>query len=152
MKLRQELRKNITGESLAYGYTLAVWGSGALLLNSFSTQPIDILSFVFGGVAGFTALAFLAFRTFVDEVKYDVSKDFIVSSTIHILASFGTVLINYIFITQLGDAVQKEISFIIVGFNATFLYNLLLLVEEYLSEDLYRFEKSLQKEGGEIDG
>ena len=144
MELRKNLRKNITGESLAYGYTLAVWGSGALLLNSFSAQPFDILTFVFGGVAGFCTLALIAFRSLVKEVEYDVSKNFIVSSTIHILASFGTVLTSYILITKGNPAFSKEVIFLIVGFNSTFLYNIMLLIEEYLSEDLYRLEKSLQ--------
>jgi len=149
MELRRQLRKNITGESLAYGYTLTIWGSGALLLNSFTTLPFDVLAFVFGGVAGFTALAFLAFRTFVGQVEYARDDDFIVASTIHIFGSLGTVLVNYALITQASGALQKEAIFLAVGFNATFLYNILLLVEEYITKDIYQFEEKLRNKEAE---
>lgn len=149
MELRSQLRRNITGESLAYGYTLAIWGSGALLLNSFDTLPFDVLAFVFGGVAGFTALAFLAFRTFVGQVEYAKNEDFVVASTIHIFGSLGTVLVNYAIITQAPASIQKEVIFLLVGFNATFLYNIMLLVEEIISKDIYRFEEKLQKQEAE---
>ena len=145
MELRRQLRKNITGESLAYGYTLTIWGSGALLLNSFTTLPFDVLAFVFGGVAGFTALALVAFKTFVGQVKYDRDDDFVVASTIHIFGSLGTVLVNYAIITQAPASVQKEVIFLAVGFNATFLYNIMLLLEEYITKDIYEFEKKLGK-------
>ena len=138
----KQLRDNITDESIAYGYTLAVWGSGALLLNSFQTTPIDILSFVGGGVIGFAILALIAFRSLVKEVKVERDQNFIVSSMIHIFASLGTVAANYFFITS-GSNIDQALIYFIVGVNTTFLYNIALMGEKYISKDVFMLEKRL---------
>ncbi len=142
MTFMKQLRDNITEESIAYGYTLTIWGSGALLLNSFQTNPLDILLFVTGGVTGFAILALIAFKGFLKEVKMKREKDFIVSSMIHILASLGTVVVNYLIITSSSDVGQSLIYFL-VGANTTFLYNLVLMAETYLSKDVSKLEEKI---------
>ncbi len=137
MNFGHQLRKNITNESVAYGYTLAVWGSGALLLNSFQTSPADILSFVIGGVTGFALLSIIAFKGLVTHVDIDEDNDYVPASMIHILASLGTVIANYTIITQLPQP-SKILLFLIVGVNTTFLYNLMLVAESYVTNNLLR--------------
>ena len=135
------LRGNIKSESEAYGYTLAVWGSGAMLLQSFDILAIDVLAFVFGGVLGFGALAALAFRDVLERVNLEQDVDLVAGSMIHILASLGTVLISYFLIHSFGTGLELEILSLIIGVNTTFTYNILLLVEEYLTDDVYRMER-----------
>lgn len=142
MKLMKELRENITNESIAYGYTLAIWGSGALLLSNFQTNPTDILSFVTGGVAGFALIAGIAFKGLVKEVKLDSGGNFIVTSMIHIFSSLGTVLANYFIITS-GSNLSEVVIFFIVGINTTFLFNIMLLAESYISEDVLKLEERI---------
>lgn len=139
MRFLRKLRDNITDESVAYGYTLAIWGSGALLLSSFSIEPELILSFVLGGVAGFAALALIAFRGFVKEVDMEMENNFIVGSMIHVLASFGTVAANYFLITALSF--EPAIIFLLVGANTTIMYNIMLMAEYYISKDIFELEK-----------
>lgn len=142
MKFMKQLRDNITEESIAYGYTLAIWGSGALLLNSFQTNPIDIISFVTGGVTGYAILALIAFRGLVKEVKVEKDEDFIVSSMIHTFASLGTVIVNYLIITS-GSNIGQPLTYFVVGANTTFLYNIMLMAESYISQDVFRLEERL---------
>lgn len=144
MGIRKDLRNNITEESVAYGYTLSVWGSGALLLNSFQTTPVDILSFIFGSVLGFALLSLIAFKGLVKEAKVNREEDFVVASMIHILASLGTVVLNYLIVTSSAD-VNQNIIYLTVGLNTTFIYNLMLMAESYLSKDIFEAEKRLSE-------
>ena len=140
MKFMKQLRDNITSESIAYGYTLAIWGSGALLLINFNTNPADILSFVTGGVTGFALIAAVAFKGLVKEVEIESEKDFVVTSMVHVFASLGTILVNYVIITS-GSHISELQIFFIVGSNTTFLYNIMLLAESYISEDVLMVEE-----------
>lgn len=148
MNPRSKLRDNITEESIAYGYTLTIWGSGALLLLNFSVNGANLLSYILGGVIGFAALSLVVFRHFIEKIdsKNNGKNEVVVASMIHIIASLGTVLINYIFINQFSDTFSKQIIFFVVGFNATVFYNLMLLVESFISEDIYKLEKKFSKQ------
>lgn len=135
------LRDNVKSESEAYGYTLAVWGSGAMLLQSFDIMSIDVLTFVLGGVIGFGVLATLAFRDVLKKVNLDQRSDLVAGSMIHLLASLGTVILSYFMIMNIGRGLELEVLSFIIGFNATFTYNMLLLVEEYVTDDIHRIER-----------
>lgn len=135
------LRGNIKSESEAYGYTLAVWGSGAMLLQSFDILAIDVVAFVLGGVIGFGVLAALAFKDVLERVNLDQDVDLVAGSMIHILASLGTVLISYFLIHNIGRGLELELLSLVIGVNTTFTYNILLLVEEYLTDDVHRMER-----------
>ncbi len=142
MKLRRRLRSNLKSESEAYGYTLSLWGSGALLLQGFEMQAFEVLIFVLGGVIGFGILALAAFRHLLSDADVQEDEDILTGSMVHILASIGTVLISYGLVTA-GSGVQLEYLAFIVGINTTFSYNILLLVEEVVYNDLYRLESSV---------
>lgn len=141
MSFSEKLRDNITDESVAYGYTLAVWGSGALLISSNTISPATIMSFVIGGISGFALLALIAFGKFVKEVHPEKESNFVVASMIHVLASFGTVAVNYLLIT--GSGLEKNLLFLVTGINTTFLYNIMLMAEHYLSRDIIKLERKI---------
>lgn len=141
MSYSEKLRSNITHESIPYGYTLAVWGSAALLLSSYELNPDLVFLFVFGGVTGYGILAAIAFKGIIKEVEKNKQSKLVVASMIHILASLGTVGINYLLIVNSG--LQATIMFFIVGVNATFSYNIMLLAEAHVSEDLLNLERKI---------
>lgn len=139
MSYSEKLRSNITHESIPYGYTLAVWGSAALLLSSFNFTPELVFLFVSGGVTGYGILAIIAFKGIIKEVSKNKQTKLIVASMIHVLASLGTVGINYLLITT--SNLQTPSIFFIVGVNATFSYNIMLLAEAHISEDMLKLER-----------
>lgn len=49
MDARQRLAQNLTSESEAYGYTLTIWGTGAILINQFGTPGMTQISLYVGG-------------------------------------------------------------------------------------------------------
>jgi hypothetical protein len=57
MDPRSRLTNNLTAESEAYGYTLTIWGSGAMLIYKVQTPDLfHILLLTFGAVLGFGVL------------------------------------------------------------------------------------------------
>lgn len=56
--MRASLSTLVVATSAPYGYTLAVWSSGALLVHSHGVPSVpDVLTFVAGAIAGFDLLA-----------------------------------------------------------------------------------------------
>lgn len=60
-ELRSSLATVVPASATPYGYTLAIWSCGALLLRSHGTPSLaDILLFLAGAIAGFNVLGALA--------------------------------------------------------------------------------------------
>ena len=129
-------------ESEAYGYTLSVWGSGALLLQGFNLEASHIFLFVLGGILGFGVLAYIAFRGLKNRVNVEPPEEILTGSMIHILSALGTVLLSYSMIT-LGAGLKLSYIVSIVGFNTTFSYNVLLLLEGLVYKDLFELEEKI---------
>ncbi|WP_135824340.1 hypothetical protein [Halorussus ruber] len=56
------LTHNLVAESEAYGYTLTVWGSGAMLIHPFGMPDLGtVFLFVLGALLGFGSLGFIDF-------------------------------------------------------------------------------------------
>ncbi len=143
METFERLRENLTEESKAYGYTLSVWGSGAMLLNFFTFGVLNILLYILGAVVGFGVLSFLAYRGFFKSVDARHPETFIVSSMVHLFASFGNVFLSWILIIVLQGAMADLWLFFIIGVHVTFSYNVFLLVEELLSEYVVSLEAKM---------
>jgi hypothetical protein len=74
MDPRTHLADNLARESAAYGYTLTVWGSGAMLIAAFGVpKPPEVFAFVTGAVLGFALLAALAFEGPFEERSTDTA-------------------------------------------------------------------------------
>lgn len=140
MDILKELRRDVGQESVAYGYTLSIWGSGALLLTGYTVTPAVILAYVTGAVIGFGALAAAVFGSFLEETEQG-TPEFIVASMVHLLASLGSVALSYLLIKLLSPVLAASMVAFVVGFHATATYNLLLLAEEALSEEIQSFER-----------
>ncbi|MDY6789520.1 MAG: hypothetical protein SVV03_06190 [Candidatus Nanohaloarchaea archaeon] len=146
MDILEPLRKNLTEESKAYGYTLSVWGSGALLLNFYSFDVLNILLYILGAVAGFALLALLAFKGFFSNVETKRPENFIVASMVHIFAAFGNVFLSWAILLLLQGALSPLWAFFIIGVHVSFSYNALLLLEEFLSEYIVAIEARIAGE------
>ncbi|MFP4229630.1 MAG: hypothetical protein ACLFRK_00640 [Candidatus Nanohaloarchaea archaeon] len=123
------LRSMLAGESRAYGFTIAFWGSGALLINQFGPPNIiQALSFGFGAVLGFGILAFATLK----DSKTDSSEQAVmVLSTVHYLSALMPMLVTH-------GAVQLKMgaayTFLISGMSVSLLYNLFAVLEEDIAE------------------
>lgn len=141
MDVRSALRQNLTEEAQAYGYTLSIWGSGALLMTETQITDIAILAFVTGGAAGFGILAAAAFRSLTKKFQKSEKRELLGVSVIHVLASLGAVIINFGIIATTKQWISVALLAFLTGVTATAAYNILLLVEHYLYEDIYKIER-----------
>ncbi len=149
MKALETLRTNLSEESKAYGYTLSIWGSGAILVGQYGVPAAsEVLMFILGGVIGFGVLATIAFRGVWKSVERQTQDTYIVASMIHILASFGNVVVSYALIALLSSSIASTYVFLLVGLHASFSYNILLLLEEYLSEYIVMAEARITQQVG----
>lgn len=139
MDSSRRLRINLTDESKAYGYTLCIWGSGAVLIGNFgipSTQ--QVLLYALGAVIGFAVLAGAVYRGLLKEVSREQDDQLMVASMVHFLAALGTISL-----TVLLTPYPAEAAFFLAGANATVSYNMLMLAEVFLAEELQTLEARL---------
>lgn len=149
METLRQLRTSLNSEAKAYGYTLSIWGSGALLITTFeSLTPEMILLFILGGVSGFGLLAIIAFHQVFRTVDNPREDKVLVAASIHIFAAFGNVLLSYSLVEVMHGIIRPTMLFFIIGFSASFSYNILLLVETYISERIMTIEARLGERWG----
>ena len=130
MNVRKRLEANLVSESEAYGYTLTIWGSGAMLIHSFEVPGTErAMAYVAGALVGFGALAVAAFRGLTTEAAVEESPSSLVASSVHIVATGGALGVVHLFLL-LTSGGPPFVVFFSVGALATIAYNLLLLVEQ----------------------
>ena len=136
MDPRSRLAHNLTAESEAYGYTLTIWGSGAMLIYKVQTPDLfHILLLAFGAILAFAVLGAIAFQQMVREPDED-DTPLVVTSMVHVASTLGNLVLTYLLVRfVVSAATPRWIAFPLVGFQATFFYNVLLLLEDYLSEE-----------------
>lgn len=136
MDPRTRLADNLARESAAYGYTLTVWGSGAMLIAAYGVPtPLEVLTFVTGAVLGFALLASVAFESPFDERSTD-ADDLRVASMVHVVGTLGTLAVAYGLTGLRSWGVPAVAVFGTVGVFAIVGYNLALLVEEIAARRL----------------
>lgn len=110
MNWRQHLAQNLAAESEAYGYTLSIWGGGAILIHQYSTPNIiQIYLYVSGALVGFAALALLAFPHLFTPTHVEREQQPIIASSLHLIATFGSLLGSHLVATATGEPVRKTI-------------------------------------------
>lgn len=137
MEPKTRLTHNLLAESEAYGYTLTIWGAGALLINTYGTPGLsEVFLYIGGALSGFAALGAVAFDS-ITTAPNEQDRQVVVVSIIHVLATMGNLVVSFLviqFVTFLH--VPNQIGFAVVGFQATAGYNILLLLETYVSRIL----------------
>jgi putative flippase GtrA len=137
---RYTLKRNISDESLAYGFTLSVWGSGAILLDFAGAVKAEYaVAFGFGTIISFGLLTAFVFNSLLEHYEIQARQTRVVASMIHVLGAVLNVAVSYLLTVYLWGKVFPEAVFFVVGLHVMATYNLMLLVEILLSERLYRF-------------
>ncbi|PSH01465.1 MAG: hypothetical protein BRC26_03455 [Nanohaloarchaea archaeon QH_8_44_6] len=132
------LQSVLARESRAYGFTLAFWGSGALLIGEFGIPDLTgVLLYTSGAIIGFGLLSFWAFKSALYPVEFDEPR-YLVFSMIHFLAALAPILVTY-FVLPAGETA----AFFVSGFCVSTFYNLFMIVEEKLSEHARVWEDKL---------
>lgn len=131
------LRSVLLEESRAYGFTIAFWGSGALLINRFGIPHLgEVLSYAGGAVLGFGLLTIWVYRRPLSPAETEETR-YLAISMVHYLAAIVPIVATS-FLTQLDPG----IAFFISGASVSVLYNILMVVEEWISEKIEAVERA----------
>ena len=128
------LRSALANESRAYGFTIAFWGSGAILVAEHGLPSLtEALSYGGGAVIGFGLLTLLAYHRALGEPDYQENKIAILGM-VHYLSALLPILLAAYF-AKIGS----PWSFGLTGLSTSVAYNFGMLVEEALSERITQF-------------
>ncbi len=137
MDRRRRLAANLAREAEAYGYTLSIWGGGALLIDAYGIPGLaGVVAYLVGALAGFAALATVAFRGFFESATVETSESVVVASMVHVVSTAGSLAAAFAVSHLLRP--PALLAFVLAGVLVTVAYNLLLLVEELIVTALGR--------------
>lgn len=129
MNTERQLAQNITSESKAYGYTLSIWGGGSILSHVYgSPSLLQTFLYVTGALVAFALILVVVF----DELLVDASlgSQIPVPSMVHLVAVLGTLGLGLLVAQWIArSGLLARTGFLLVGFQVTLTYNLLLPVE-----------------------
>lgn len=128
---RNYLQSLLAGESRAYGFTIAFWGSGAMLINAHGVPGIErALLYGLGAVTGFGVLAVAAFGKTGKKVDYE-NPEYIVLGMIHYIAALIPIYLSYLINSS---ALTPGWKFFLSGMVVSTVYNILAVLEEDIVE------------------
>lgn len=149
--MREDLLRSVLAqESRAYGFTLAFWGSGALLIGSYGLPSLaEILLYTVGALIGFGFMTVLAFKDAFTTVETK-EPEYLVFSMVHYMAALLPILVAHL-LTQLKYASflpfmgldSAFFAFLLSGIGISTVYNLSIPVEDRLSRKALKLEKRL---------
>ncbi len=132
------LRSALANESRAYGFTIAFWGSGALLIKAHELPTLlEALSYGTGAILGFGLMALWAYRRSTGA-SGDEENELLIFSMLHFIGALLPVGITY-YTSQLSS----PHAFLVTGAIVSVGYNFGMIVEETLSEEAARIERKL---------
>lgn len=133
------LKETLTQESRAYGFTIAFWGSGALLINHAGTPSLtQALMYGLGAVTGFGLLTLYTYRAAFSSARTQERSKLMVLSMIHYLGALIPIAA-----ASYTAKIADPLNFFVTGISTSVLYNLGMLVEEILSERGQALEEKL---------
>jgi hypothetical protein len=131
MEPSQRLARNLVAESKAYGYTLTIWGGGAILIAHYGVPDIiRVALYVGGALVAMAALAFVAFGGLLTEQRRPEGDRRLAASMVHVAATGGSLLVSYLVSVGGKGRLPPAVVFAVVGFLTTALYNVLLVFED----------------------
>jgi hypothetical protein len=134
MDWRQQLARNLSAETEAYGYALSIWGGGAILMHQYSAPSVvQVHAYVGGALLGFVVLALLAFRCLFACQEVGDQRQLVVASILHVISTLANLALTHFLIVTTGPFLPTIGVFAFVGFQVTFAYNAFLLVELFLT-------------------
>ncbi|WP_276259636.1 hypothetical protein [Haloglomus litoreum] len=136
---RQFVRQLLLDEAFAYGFTIAFWGSGVLLIRAFGLPGTPgVFAYALGAVSGFAVLAALTFGSATQVIETDTAPEYVLLSAIHYLAALVPIAATHVLVTA---PLPRLATFFLSGGAVSTLYNLSATVEELLSERLRQTEQ-----------
>lgn len=125
------MRALLAGESRAYGFTIAFWGSGAMLIKAHGLPGLETaLAYGIGAVLGFGILSLAAFGRAYREVEYK-TPTYAVLGMIHYIAALLPIYLTYLI---LAGPFSEIVEFVVSGFAVSTTFNLMAMVEEDIAE------------------
>lgn len=136
---RTVFRTILVEESFAYGFTIAFWGSGVLLVEEYGLPHTPgVLAYAVGAVTGFGLLAVASFGGVFATAVPDGSPQYVVLAGIHYLAALVPIAVTHlVLLAPLG----RLPSLFAVGVCVSVFYNVLAAVEEVVSEVVRSYER-----------
>ncbi|WP_435100982.1 hypothetical protein [Halarchaeum sp. P4] len=136
MNHRDRLARTLLDEAWAYGYTLTIWGAGALLIAEYGVPShLDVVAYVGGSLLGFGALTWYSFGGLLVGVERESRDVRSAVEMVHLFATFCNLLCALLTLhLVLRLPIPEVVVFGVVGVGATVGYSVLLLVEEILGE------------------
>ncbi|MFB6143714.1 MAG: hypothetical protein ABEJ98_00240 [Candidatus Nanohaloarchaea archaeon] len=130
------LKSTLAQESRAYGFTIAFWGSGAMLIKEASLPTlVDALSYGGGAVLGFAALTLLVYGSALKHASYG-ENEVVVLGMVHYIAALVPIALSAYL-----AGLPAPYSFLLSGFAVSTVYNLGMVAEEAISEEAEMFEQ-----------
>lgn len=136
---RTFMRNLLVEESFAYGFTIAFWGSGLLLIEEFGLlHTVSILAYATGTITGFGLLSLATFGSPAEAVDADASPEYHVLAAVHYLAALVPIgITHYVIAAPLG----KYATLFLAGGLVAVCYNVFAALEEGISVLVRRAEK-----------
>jgi hypothetical protein len=92
VSVRAALATIVAASAAPYGYTVTLWSSGAVLMDSHGTPHVaEVFLFVAGALAGFALMALVAHGTLGRGDPPDDADARVVAGSLHVLAAGGAV-------------------------------------------------------------
>lgn len=139
------MRSLLVEESFAYGFTIAFWGSGLLLIDEYGLlHTRGILEYAVGAITGFGLLAVVTFGGAVDTVEVDQPPSYYVLAGIHYLSGLVPIGVTHFLV---GATLGKGITLFLSGAAVSVLYNGFAAFEEVISEAVWKIEERNWNDG-----
>ncbi|QHS17548.1 hypothetical protein [Halopenitus persicus] len=140
---REFLRRLLVEEAFAYGFTIAFWGSGVLLIDAFGVFGIGgVLAYATGAITGFGLLLVGTFEGVLESIDVDGDPSYHVLAGIHYVAALVPIVTAHLLVRMdLGET----LTLFLVGIAVPVWYNLFVTAEEVLSEGLRRIERKAER-------
>jgi hypothetical protein len=130
MRERGYLRSILTGESRAYGFTIAFWGSGATLIKANGLPEIQqALLYGVGAVLGFGVLTLAVLRE--EEESSPGNESYLILGALHYIASLVPITLVYL---AVNSGIPELSQFLLSGLIVSFTYNILAVLEGDIAE------------------
>lgn len=131
MEPSKRLARTLVSESKAYGYTLTIWGGGAILIVHYGMPSIvRVALYVGGALVAMALLAFVAFGGLFTEQHRPEGEHRLAASMVHVAATGGGLVVSYLVSIGGRGLLPPALVFALVGFLTTGLYNVLLVFED----------------------
>jgi hypothetical protein len=129
--IRDQLRSSVAASSAPYGYTLTVWGSGAVAISQLgSPGAFQVLLLIAGAVAGFVLVEAAAYGSLSIRPASGEPTQMVLVGNAHLLSAGGAVVLVW----ALLHAVTTGVGWLVAGFAATVAYLVVSAAQTKLAE------------------